>query len=93
MKSQTLGTLALMSPEMINPIESEVGKATDVWSLRVCFYYLYKGKLPFSGKNQKEISNSIFTKYPFTFEKKISQHFQDLIFSMFNKNQHSRITK
>jgi GTPase SAR1 family protein len=91
-KSQQAGSLHFMSPEMVNYQETEIGKATDIWSLAVCMFYLLESKFPFSGKNPIEIYNSILYKPPFPFERHISEPLQNLIISMLNKDQHLRIT-
>jgi serine/threonine protein kinase len=84
------GSLGYMSPEMLS--QQTIGKATDVWSLAVCFYVLIERKFPFNGNGEAEIKQAILTAQPVPFQKQIHFQIRDLILEMLDKNQVSRIT-
>ena len=49
-----IGTPSYMSPEQVLGSESEIGPATDIYSLGVVLYELLAGRLPFDGKTAVE---------------------------------------
>eukprot|EP01060_Flectonema_neradi_P009491 TRINITY_DN16757_c0_g1_i1.p1 TRINITY_DN16757_c0_g1~~TRINITY_DN16757_c0_g1_i1.p1 ORF type:complete len:487 (+),score=100.02 TRINITY_DN16757_c0_g1_i1:68-1462(+) len=59
----TEGTPAFLTPEQIKnePIQ---GRMTDMWALGATLYCISFGRLPFTGSNVREISDSIVNKEP-----------------------------
>ena len=54
-----MGTRVYIAPEVIN---ENYGVECDVWSAGVILFILLTGKLPFDGKEEKEIFNNILNK-------------------------------
>lgn len=91
-KTTQLCSPAFLLPEMMDSDEDIIGKATDIWSLGVCMFYLFEEKCPFQIMNVNELFNSTCTKNPVPFERIISPSSRNLILSMLNKDQYSKIS-
>ena len=56
----TAGTYPYMAPEICNPeIEEYSGKKADIWALGITLYGFTFNMMPFWGKNEIEIFDSI----------------------------------
>jgi serine/threonine protein kinase len=55
-----VGTPNYMSPEIL--MGKKYNSLSDVWSFGVIMYELLCGEVPFKGRNEKEILNSILAK-------------------------------
>jgi eukaryotic-like serine/threonine-protein kinase len=54
-----LGTLSYMSPEQAGATTSQIGPATDIYSLGATLYHLLTGRPPFAGKDHDEIRRKV----------------------------------
>lgn len=74
------GTLSYMPPEVLSGSNSEAGPGIDIWALGCMLYAMVIGVMPFTGKTEEELYNSILKKkLKFKNEKPISKEFRDLI--------------
>ena len=55
--SKIMGTLSYFAPEVLDG--GTVSEASDVYSLGVCTYYALTGKMPFLGRDNRELTKSI----------------------------------
>jgi eukaryotic-like serine/threonine-protein kinase len=55
--SKIMGTLSYFAPEVLDG--GTVSEASDVYSLGVLTYYALTGRMPFSGKDNRELTKSI----------------------------------
>lgn len=60
------GTPAYMSPEQVRGESHRVDSRSDIWSLGVTLYELLVGRLPFAGKDQRELFEAIVVAEPFS---------------------------
>ena len=58
------GTLPYMSPEQLGYIDYPVGNYTDLYSLGVCFFRLFTGRLPFEHQDRNRLVSRILTETP-----------------------------
>lgn len=87
------GTPQYMSPEQIRG--KRVDERSDIYSLGVCMYELFAGKLPYEGKDRKEIMKMHITKkikpeHPSRLNKKIPPTLDRLIMKAIEKEPEDR---
>ena len=91
--STKLGTPVTMAPEVLN--NEDYDSKADLWSLGVISYQLLFKRLPFSGRNEREILNAIMKskgiEIPKNYPYKISNDLVDLLNKMLEKNKFKRI--
>ena len=92
--STKLGTPATMAPEVLK--NEDYNSEADIWSLGVISYQLLFKRLPFNGRNERELLNNIMKsngiQIPKNYPNKISDDLIDLLNKMLEKNQFKRIT-
>ena len=90
--NRRIGTPSYLSPEIIDG--ENYSYETDIWSLGIIMYFMLSGKLPFEGKSQIDIFNSIKNKF-LNFNdrvwKYVSEDAKNLIKCMLIKNKNKRI--
>lgn len=84
------GTPAYIAPEILR-YEPCQGFSSDVWSLGVVLYAILYGTVPFKAQNINEL-NKLIIAGKFTLKDSISSSARNLLNSMFNIDQHKRIT-
>ena len=57
-----MGTVSYMSPEQARGKPTD--ERTDIWSLGVCLYEMFTGRLPFSGETMNDVIAAILTSEP-----------------------------
>ncbi|RJP22875.1 MAG: serine/threonine protein kinase [Candidatus Abyssobacteria bacterium SURF_5] len=87
------GTPQYMSPEQIRG--KHVDERSDIYSLGVCMYELFTGKLPYEGKDRKEImkmhiSRSVKPEPASSINKKIPPALNRIIMTALQKNPDKR---
>ena len=91
--STKLGTPVTMAPEVLN--NEDYDSKADLWSLGVISYQLLFKRLPFIGRNEREILNAIMKskgiEIPKNYPYKISNDLVDLLNKMLEKNKFKRI--
>lgn len=53
------GTLAYMSPECLDKVDTKTSAAIDVWAIGIMFYTMIYGELPFYGSNERDLIKKI----------------------------------
>jgi len=85
-----LGTPNYMSPQILN--SQEYGVKTDVWSAGIVFYETIFGRLPWRGKDMKDLFFNIKnTPMTFSIDKPISETTKDLMGKMLTIDESKRI--
>jgi serine/threonine-protein kinase len=87
------GTPQYMSPEQIRG--KGVDERSDIYSFGVCMYELFTGKLPYEGKNRKEImkmhiSRNVLPEPPSAVNRKIPPTLSRIIMKTLEKNPDKR---
>lgn len=89
-QNQTRGTPAFLPPEMIAG-SHEVSAACDTWALGVMLFCMLYGRLPFVGRNVREMMQNIIGTEP-QFPDNADPVWVDLVKGLLNKNPDDRTT-
>jgi|TARA_B110000977_G_scaffold194893_1_gene272349 serine/threonine protein kinase len=86
------GTLAYMSPECLDKVDTKTSAAIDVWAIGIMFYTMIYGELPFYGNTERDLIKKIINE-PVKFNNKypISDMGKNVIKSMLQKDPTKRI--
>jgi serine/threonine protein kinase len=85
------GSMYYIAPEIINGDEEYSSIKSDIWSLGIVLYAMLSGRLPFGGKNDKEISRRI-VEQKLVLPEYMPADVSDLLMRMLRKNPEKRIT-
>ena len=86
------GTLAYMSPECLDKVDSKTSAAIDVWAIGVMFYTMIYGELPFYSSEEKGLIKKICSdniKFKNTYP--ITDLGRDMLKAMLDKDPSKRI--
>ena len=86
------GTISYLAPEVI---QNKYTEKCDIWSVGVCMYVLLSGKMPFGGRDDKEVLDCIVRgQYKLTGTEwvAVSPQAKDLIRKLIDSNPNTRIS-
>ena len=86
--SEVAGTLAYMSPEMLQ--QQGVGVGADLWAVGVIAYQLFAGKHPFTGQDTTELIFNILSQTPDWNALSLQDNFTDVLFRLLSKDPADR---
>lgn len=85
------GSIYYIAPEIISGVDDYSSIKSDIWSLGIILFAMLTGRLPFGGKNDKEISRRILEQ-KLTLPEYLADDVSDLIRRMLRKDPEKRIT-